>query len=374
MLDNLKPLPPDSQNPGDAAISGAMDEARMILNAEALPKVPGLSIEVSIKGKTVWTEQFGFTDLVAKKKVSPSTRFRIASVSKPFTAAGLALLVERGLVDLDAPIQKYIPDFPRKEGEITTRMLASHLSGIRHYRDGESIHSKPVANLRDGLRRFEDDPLEHMPGATCKYSSYGYNIIGVIMENVSGKSYLDYMAENVFQPLGMTNTLPDIAGANDPQRSIFYETDGDGGFVIAPAVDYSATYPAGGFLSTSSDLAKFGSAHLKPGFLKAESLKLMFTSNLTVDGEPNKYGMGWFLGNHLHYHGGDNVGGSSMLVLQPQTGVVVSFVANCNQFLLRSLIHQGKAPESAREFILDKKLTAQIAVIFAKAVIKANQP
>src|SRR5215831_4069309 len=134
------------------ALSNAVEHARAILLKEFAPKVPGFSVAVAIDGRVVWSEGFGFSDLAAKKPVTPATRFRIGSVSKSITSVGLALLVERGQVDLDAPVQKYVPDFPVKEEPITTRMLGGHLAGIRHYKGEEMLRNESFTNCHDALR------------------------------------------------------------------------------------------------------------------------------------------------------------------------------------------------------------------------------
>ena len=115
------------------ALDAAIARAREIVATKLAPAVPGLSVAVGVDGAIVWSEGFGYADLAAKKPVTRDTRFRIGSISKSIAAAGLMLLVERGQLDLDAPVQKYVPDFPvKKEGVITTRLLAGHLAGIRH--------------------------------------------------------------------------------------------------------------------------------------------------------------------------------------------------------------------------------------------------
>jgi serine beta-lactamase-like protein LACTB len=134
-------------------------------------KVPGMSVAVAVNGAIVWSEAFGYADLEAKKPATTTTRFRIGSVSKPLTSAGLALLVQQGKIDLDAPIQKYIPDFPQKDGVITTRLLAGHLSGIRNYQGSEAASRQEYPSLRAGLKIFENDPLIAPPGTKFSYAS-----------------------------------------------------------------------------------------------------------------------------------------------------------------------------------------------------------
>jgi CubicO group peptidase (beta-lactamase class C family) len=346
------------------ALSDAISRANEIVQTEWAAKVPGLCVAVAVDGATVWSQAFGYADLEKQTAVTPATRFRIGSVSKPLTAAGLALLVERGQLDLDAPVQKYIPDFPQKDGLITTRRLAGHLTGIRNYRGTETISNKPFPNLRSGLKIFEDDPLEAAPGTKFSYCSYNWNVIGVVMEAAAKQDFLSYMEDNVFKPLGLSNTRPDLAGVSDPQRAQFYETDPAGKFFAAPAVNLSFVWPAGGFLSTAEDLIRFGSAHLKRGFLKPESLRLLFTSQKTDTGIPTHYGVGWFAGRGVLHHGGDSIGGTSVLLLHPASRTVVAIASNGGQIVLRNALRRGKATEEAGKLLFNK---AAIAHKIAKA-------
>src|SRR5271170_6651386 len=187
-------------------LSDAISQAREIIQTEWAAKVPGLSIAVSVDGAELWSQAFGYADLENQTPATPTTRFRIGSVSKPLTAAGLALLVEQGRLDLDVPVQTYIPDFPQKDGLITLRRLAGHLTGIRNYRGIEAISNRSFPNLRSGLKIFEDDPLEAAPGTKFSYASYNWNVIGAVMEAVTKQAFPDYIADNVLKPLGMTRT------------------------------------------------------------------------------------------------------------------------------------------------------------------------
>ncbi|HTJ00727.1 MAG TPA: serine hydrolase domain-containing protein [Dongiaceae bacterium] len=304
-----------------------MTPARTLILAEIAPKVPGLSVAVAVDGKLVWSEAFGYADVAQKILATPQTRFRIGSVSKPLTSVGLALLVERGLLDLDAPIQTYIPDFPHKSAPLTLRLLAGHLSGIRNYQGSEAASNKSYPNLRAGLKIFESDPLIAPPGTRFSYASYNWNVIGVAMEAAAKQDFLGYMKTAVFEPLGLANTVPDVAGAVDPQRTEFYETRADGEFVVAPKVNLSFVWPAGGFLSTAEDLVRFGTAVLQPGFLKPESRRLLFLSQKTSAGQLTHYGVGWYVGR-IAYHGGDSIGGTSILILDPSSRVVVAILTN----------------------------------------------
>lgn len=353
-------------NFNQGALSDAIAQAQGIIQTEIAAKVPGLSVAVAVNGETVWSQAFGVVDLETQTPATVATRFRIGSVSKPLTAAGLALLVERGSLDLDAPIQNYIPDFPQKDGAITTRMLAGHLSGIRNYRGLEATSNKPFLNLRSGLKVFENDPLESLPGTKFSYASYNWNTLGVVMEAVAQQDFLCCMEDNVLKPLGLSNTLPDRAGEVVSQRPRFYETGPEGKFFSAPPVDLSYCWPAGGYLSTAEDMVRLGSAHFKPGFLKPESLKLLFTSQTTSAGTPTHYGVGWFIGKTIAYHSGDSMGGSAILLLMPGTRTVVAFATNGGQGWLLNGIRRGKISPEAKRYLFDKAAIAhQIAKIFA---------
>lgn len=347
--------------------SGAISKVRETLQAEWASRVPGLCVAAAINGEIVWSETFGFADLEKQILATEATRFRIGSVSKPIAAAGLALLVERGQFDLDAPIQKYLPDFPQKSAVITPRLLAGHLSGIRNYRGKEYISNQPFPNLRSGLKVFEDDPLESPPGTKYSYASYNWNVLGAAMETAAKRGFPTYIEENVLKPLGLSDTLPDRAGAEDPHRTKFYEVNYQGKFVTAPPVDLSYCWPAGGYLATAADMARLGSAHMQPGFLKPESLKLLFTSQKTTAGKSTAYGIGWFIGKSILFHSGGSIGGTSMLLLVPASRVAVAIACNSGPLLLNGVIRKGRATEDAKRLVIYPRETAyKIAAIFAQ--------
>jgi len=322
-----------------ATVATAKDFSKAEEHARAVAKewlgrgIPGLSIAVAVDGQIVYSEGFGYADLEQRVAAWPTTKFRIGSVSKSLTAVGLIQLVEQGKIDLDAPIQKYVPAFQEKGTVITTRMLAGHLAGIRHYKDDEFTISKHYEKVTDGLKIFADDPLLSPPGKEFHYSSYGFNLVSAAMESASGENFLRYMHEHVFAPLGLRNTVEDQPAEIIAERARFYEKPKDQPEENAPYVDNSYKWAGGGFLSTSEDLARFGSALLQPGFLQQESLRLLFTSQKTADGKETGYGMGWFVGKsksgqRIFQHSGGSVGGSSQLILYPDAHVVVAMICN----------------------------------------------
>ena len=338
---NIFPAPASAQAPANVpagaptnpSYATAREHARTVAKEWLARGIPGFSVTVAIDGKIVYSEGFGYADLEQRVPTWPTTKFRIGSVSKPLTSAGMMLLVEQGKLDLDAPIQKYVPSFPDKGTVITPRMLAGHLGGIRHYKDGEPDSQKHYDTVLGGLERFQNDPLVVPPGTKFSYSSFGYNLLSAAIENAENQNFLDYEQEHVFKPLGLRSTVADQPAEIIEQRARFYSQDKGKERENAAYVDNSYKWAGGGFLSSSEDLVRFGSALLQPGFLKAESLKLLFTPQTTKDGKETKYGMGWFIGKsksgqRIFEHSGGSVGGSSELILYPDSHLVVAFVCN----------------------------------------------
>ncbi|MFZ0639259.1 MAG: serine hydrolase domain-containing protein [Candidatus Acidiferrales bacterium] len=295
--------------------------------------IPGLAVAVAVDGHLVYAEGFGYADLEERVPAWPTTKFRIGSISKTLTAAALMQLVEQGKVDLDAPVQKYVPSFPDKGAKITPRLLAGHLAGIRHYKGDEFLIANHYDSVLEGLKIFENDPLVAPPGTKFSYSSYGFDLLSAVIESASGENFLDYMQAHVVTALGLIDTTPDENRPLIEQRSRFYEREKDGPTENAPYVDNSYKWAGGGFLSTPEDLVRFGSALLRPGFLTENSLHQLFTSQKTNSGQETGYGIGWFIhrsqtGQRIYEHSGGSVGGTSQLIIYPDSRVVVALTTN----------------------------------------------
>jgi serine beta-lactamase-like protein LACTB, mitochondrial len=317
----------------------AIEQARALVeNIVRTQEIPGLSVAVARDGMVVWSEGFGLADVEQSVPVTPLTRFRLGSVSKVITAAGLARLIEEGRLDLDAPVQRYVPDFPKKEWPVTTRQLAAHTAGLRHYRPGDYtgvLNGAPhFASVRAGLVIFENDPLLFEPGTRYAYSSYGWNLISAAIEGASSEEFLRYMKRTVFDPLGL-GIVPDHVDAIIPHRTRFYAREARGRpLENAPYVDNSYKWASGGFLATAVDLVRFGSAHLQPGFFRQATLDLLFTARSAIppDGRTS-VGIGWRIGaddrgRRVLHHGGTIEGGRAMIMMFPESRVVVAMLAN----------------------------------------------
>ncbi len=296
-------------------------------------EIPGISAAVLVDGDVVWSEGFGFADLEQGVLVTPLTKMRIGSVAKPITSVGMALLVERGLLDLDAPVQTYVPDFPEKRYAISTRQVAGHIAGIRHYRGDEFMSNRYYATVAEGLAIFEDDSLLFEPGERYSYSSYGWNLVSAVIEGASGEAFLPFMQREVFDPIGMRHTLAEHMDSLIYRRSRYYVKDDEGRILNAPRVDNSYKWAGGGFISTAEDVVRFGHAVLSNEIVQPQTVKTLFASLETNTGEMTGYGLGWSsgedgAGRRRVGHTGGSMGGATRFFMYPDDGVIVCLVSN----------------------------------------------
>ena len=287
----MKPVHPDpAALPSMAADAvagphaGAVEEARRLARALLVAEnLPSLSVAVARDGEIVWAEAFGFADVDRRTPVTPLTRFRTGSVSKTLTAAAVALLYERGRIDLDAPVQTYVPEYPRKQWTITTRQLLGDVAGVHRIR-GDNNDNPPrghCTNLDEALETFAGEPLLFEPGTKYRFSNHGWILLSAVVEGASGEPFPTFMRREVFEPLGMDRTVLEGAEKDPDTVSLYFPRTSMGanvGLQDAPAVDYSCLAGAGAFLSTPSDLVRLGSAMLKPRLLKADTIARFQTS------------------------------------------------------------------------------------------------
>ena len=248
-------------------------------------------------------------------------------------AAAVGLLYQEGRLDLDAPVQRHVPSFPVKaKGTVTARLLAGHLAGVRHYRGLEFESSKHYDDVVDALSIFENDTLLSVPGTRYSYSTYGWNLVSAVIQGASGEKFLTYMRTHVLDPLGMRQTVAEYEDSIIVGRGRQYERGRDGRLFNAPYVDNSNKWAGGGYLSTASDLVRYGSSYLQGTLLRPETVALMWTSQRTTSGEETGYGIGWFTGTvdgHREvWHTGGAVGGSTILLIRPDHRVVVTVLTN----------------------------------------------
>jgi CubicO group peptidase (beta-lactamase class C family) len=296
-------------------------------------KVPGLSVAIVVDRQLRWTGGIGLADVENAVPATAETMYRLASVSKPITATAAMQLVERGRLDLDAPVRRYVPSFPEKPWPITTRQLLSHLGGIRHYLPNEEFDAtRRYAGVLEGLDVFKDDPLVHEPGTAYLYSTYGFDLVGAVVEAAAGTRFLDYLRENVFRPAGMESIRDDDARSLIPHRAQGYVRIANGELRNASPADTSYKIPGGGLIATAADLGRFAAALESGALLRPETRTDMWTRQKTRAGRVLSYGLGWDLeewkGRREVSHTGGQERVSTVLYLQPDRGLAVVVLTN----------------------------------------------
>ena len=319
--------------PGDftsAIAEGRAALTSMIANGQA----PGVGVAVAVTGNVVWSEGFGYADLEHHVAASPDTKFGLGSISKTLTMAAALRLVDKGQLDLDRPIEKYLPDFPHRNRGITIRRLATHQSGlsdafaVRHY-----TTQRIFPTLDSAYQEMKGDPPESAAGTTVVYATGLFTMIGRVLETASGRDYRALMVEEVFLPIGI-NPVENTPSAIIPNRAVYYSNAKSGGFEPAPVVNPSFKLPGAGYMATAAEVAKFGAALLRDSFFSDRARADMFRAVPLADGTPTEWALGLQVasnehGRLLHLPGG-GLGISSWLFIYPDADVVIALLSNVN--------------------------------------------
>lgn len=311
---------------------------RLLTEKMSRERIPGLSIAVVADGKLAWTSAYGFADPENHVPALPRSVYRTASIGKSFTATAAMQLVESGRLDLDAPVRRYCPAFPEKRWPVTTRHLLGHTSGIRHYggpnEESELFNTVHYESVEGPLEIFAEDSLLFEPGTKYLYSTFGYDVLGCVIQGASGTRFLDYMRSHVFEPAGMEDTRDDDPAAIIPRRVNGYRLV-DGELRNSRRVDMSSKLPAGGYVTTVLDLARFAIALMGHRLVSAETLERMMTPVRLHNGDVVPYGLGWGLfpgeewyGSREAFHGGVTPEVSGILYMLPDRRLAVAILMN----------------------------------------------
>ena len=344
------PLHPDAQQVSFVTKSapsqtwaGAVERGRQIARASiAEQNLPGLSVAVGVGGDIVWAEGFGWADLDNRTPVTPDTRFRTGEASKALTSAAAGLLIEENKLRLDDEIQTYVPEFPKKQWPVTLRQLMGHVAGLRDD-PGDEASLSPCDETVQGLRLFADDALLFEPGTQYRPSSYSWILVSAAIEAAAaGDSFFRFMRTEIFEPLGMASTRPDSAAESIPDRATFYfpRFAGDPRYGPDPARegDHSCYAGGGAFLSTPSDMVRFGMAVSRGTLLRPATVEMLQTPLRLPSGEETGYGLGWKLETlplagkptRMAGHGtkSDFIGGTTSLMTFPERRIAVAVMTN----------------------------------------------
>ena len=294
------------------------------------------AVLVAKDGRVLFSHAYGLADREGGIPNTLRTRFRIGSMNKMFTAVAILQLVEAGKVELTAPLGKYLPDYPNRDvaTKVTIHHLLTHTGGTGDIFGPEfDAHRNELRTLADYVKLYGERGLEFEPGSRWAYSNYGFLLLGVVIERVSGQSYYDYVQAHIYEPAGMTRSgsLPEEQAV--PDRSIGYIKP-PGTTEWAPNTDtlpYRGTSAGGGY-STVGDLARFAHALLSHKLLSPDSTKLLITGKVEL-GPGVRYAYGFedardADGNGWVGHGGGAPGMNGDLRIYPKSGYVVAVLAN----------------------------------------------
>ncbi|MGH7597314.1 MAG: serine hydrolase domain-containing protein [bacterium] len=274
---------------------------------------PGAVVMVIKNGKPVLNKAYGLANLEGKTPVTLATNFRLASVTKQFTAMCIMMLVQSGRLGYDHNLQQIFPEFPAYGRNITIRHLLQHTSGLIAYEDLIPDTATVQVLDKDILKMMmAQDSTYFPPGAKYRYSNSGYAVLAIAIEKISGKSFAQFLHDNIFKPLGMKNTVAyqkDISTVK--HRAMGYRQEG-GQFVFSDQSLTSAVLGDGGIYSSVEDLFKWDQALYTESLVKQETLAAAFTPGVLNDGKVLDYGFGWQLdqlnGHHRVMHGGSTSG------------------------------------------------------------------
>lgn len=353
-----------AQQIGDKQLTAEFDK---MLNEQFKPGEPGATVLVARKGSVIYKKAFGMANLELNVPMQIDNVYRIGSITKQFTAVAILQLMERGKLNLQDDITRFIPGYPTHGYKITIEHLLTHTSGIQSYTAMKDYMDRMALDLKPAqmIEYFKNQPMRFVPGTKWEYDNSGYFLLGYIIEKITGKTYAEYLEENIFKPAGMDNTLYGSDIKIIKNRADGYSKD-ENGFENARPLSMTQPYSAGSIQSTVEDLFKWHQALHSYKLIKKENLDRAFKGYKLADGDKTDYGYGWFLG-HVQGspaidHGGGINGYRTMEIYLPEEDVYVALFSNCECFSPRELTVRiaalaiGKPVNTQTEISVDEKV------------------
>jgi len=292
-------------------------------------QVPGASVLVVRDGKPVVRRSYGLADLASATAASPVTNYRLASVSKQFTAASILLLAQDGRLRLDDPVRRWLPTLPDAAAAVTIRHLLTHTSGLIDYEDVMDPASQVQVHDADVLHLLEtQDRTYFTPGSDYRYSNSGYALLSLIVERASGQRYARFLRDRIFQPLGMDGTVAYEAGVSEVAHRAYGYSFEQGRWQRTDQSTTSAVLGDGGIYSSIDDLARWDAALYDERLLRNESLQAAFTPATKTDDPDVQYGYGWRITGETLWHSGETIGFRNVIVRYPKQHVTVIVLTN----------------------------------------------
>ena len=309
-------------------------------------RMPGLSLAVVQHGKVVKAQGYGVASLELAAPATPDTVYEIGSITKQFTAEAVMLLVEDGKIDLDAPIARYIPDLPAAWTSITVRHVLTHTSGLRDWENDVGFSYHVDYEPRAFISLIEKFPLDFAPGSRWAYTNSGFPLLGLVIERASGRPYMEFVTERIFQPLGMTSTRFKRTGEVVPNRADGYMPEGEGyrrGEADRPRI----IAPNGGIMTTVRDMARWDAAFFGGWLLRPESMARLREPARTTDGQVYTHGFALFMdtfnGHRMAFHPGTTVAGYSAVFyhfIDDELAVILMTNLNDGAFGVDAMAHR----------------------------------
>lgn len=292
---------------------------------------PGASVLVLRDGKPVVRHSYGLANVEERIAATSATNYRLASVTKQFTAASILLLAEDGKLQLDDSMRKWLPTLPEVADAMTIRHVLSHMSGLVDYED--VIPAAMTAQLHDAdvLKILESQNRTYFaPGSGYRYSNSGYSLLTLIVGKASGRDFASFLRERIFAPLGMNNTVAYEEGISTVTDRAYGYSAAYGSWMRTDQSQTSAVLGDGGIYSSIDDMAKWDAALYDERLLRAESRKLAFTPATPTDDPTVEYGMGWRITGETLWHSGETMGFRNVIVRYPQRHLTIVVLTNRN--------------------------------------------
>lgn len=297
--------------------------------------IVGVSVTVGLADSILFSKGYGMVDRELEVPTQDYHKFRIYSLSKHITAIAAAKLYEDGLLDLDKPINDYIPFLDEKLHGITARQLIGHTAGIRSYEDEEwqKVSSGVCLTPFESILSFQSDSLLFKPGEDYSYTSFGYVLLSAVIEKISGEPFMEYLDKVFFRPLNLNFTL-DNADIIDYLAAKPYEY-WKGTMYNARYANNTCKFGGGGLSASTKDVVLFNQALLNGQLIKKETLDMVFTSMVLNNGDKTDYGFGLQFdsddkGRNYAWHSGRSRGGRNALVIYPKQQLIVCISTNTN--------------------------------------------
>lgn len=295
---------------------------------------PGATFLITKKGKIIYKKAFGLSNLELSVSMKPENVFEIGSMTKQFTAISILMLMEKEKLNLGDELTKFIPDYPTNGHKITIHHLLTHTSGIKNFTSMKEIRDIAKKDMApsDLVDFFKNEPMDFNPGEKFKYSNSGYVLLGYIIEIISGKSYADFVEQEIFKQIGMTDSQYASHSNLIQNRASGYHNKN--GYINNRYISLTIPYSSGSLMSTVDDMFTWQEAIKNSILINKETTEKAFTNYKLNNGESINYGYGWHLktidGIASREHGGSIFGFKSMGVYIPSEDIYVIGLNNCD--------------------------------------------